>query len=591
MKKLALAISFFMISSFSYAQVAVIGIDPLDQSSGAKPMSLGGAFAGESHDVNCLFYNPAGLATSKGMIITAKDIKNFSFGAAYQTGIGNIGVGTVFSNNEKLKLSETVKGNYESDLAFLSYGAGEEWFSVGVTLKTIMSQRLKVTGSPDMVAGTGSDYDAGVLWKPYDFISLGAMLRNGSATEYDLGTTKEVLPRSTRIGMVLYLMGRNSIISSESFGLKVACDSENWELDESSKQNSYSGAELSYNDWLFLRGGSNSIFIIDRNVNGSSAGLGFKFQDNEISIASVHDPLLQGDISYISFSFAPLQFPVFRAPTAESIKSVPETAVTGLPPQKDLLRVDSPIDGDITYKEKIIVSGETRPKAKVLINGAAAYVENDGRFRVVQPLIMGKNLVEIIGRIGPETKTVYRKVFRKAKVVIAEEAQIDNRIALEVTSREAELARKQNAIQKEKENGADVTQKEKLLAVEKVQNERKKENLLAEKKKLEDRKEKVENLVTLGVIEVSPATKFQIEAPITRGEMISWLVKAAGLPVTKVEGPVFVDVPKNHKYAPFILAALDAGLIKAGEDRKFRPDDPVKEEEGKVFFKAFGVVQ
>jgi len=585
MKKFILILSFLMFSICSYALVSDIGLDPLDQTSGAKPLGLGGAFAGASNDVNCLFYNPASLAHSKGIIVTAKDIKNFSLGVAYETGIGNFGVGTVYKDYEDFIVG-TVKTKYENSLALFSYGTGPDWLSFGITLKAVLSQRLSIAGSPDQSSIGGNDYDAGILWKPVNYASIGLIVRNAQNGSYKLGSSEEAFPRSTRAGIVLDLLGKNSIFHSDNFGLKAALDSESGNAGDSLKQNSFYGLESSYNNWLFVRFGGSSIFKIDSNVACSSFGLGFKYGDSEIDMVGLKDPITEGQISYVSLSYSPREFVLFRPPVEVKTVEVKPVVV-----KKDLLRIDFPKDDYVTYDENIIISGETRPKAVVLINGVHAYVESDGKFKAVQPLISGKNLIEISAALNSETKTTLRKVLKKAKVIIEEEKEVNIKIAQEVLSRETEITRKEEEIKKDKEKGVDVTQKEKVLVEEKTKAEETKVKLQEEKKKIEERKEKVENLVTLGVIEVSPEAKFEIEAPITRGEMISWLVKATGLAIPKVEEAVLIDVPKNHKYAPYIKAALDAGYLTIGPDGKFRPDDPAKQEEGQAFFKAFGIVK
>jgi len=589
MKKTLLFLSFLLISTFSYALISDTGMDPLDQTSGAKPLGIGGAFAGASGDINCLFYNPAGLANSRGIIVSGKDIKNLSLGVAYDTDIGNFGVGAVFKNYE-ISLTDTLEAKYEHDLAFISYGIGPEWFSFGFTVKGILSQRLTIPGIPDKSSNIGSDYDAGILWKPINFLSVGAMLRNGSGTSYKLGTSEEAFPRSGRTGLVLDILGKNSMLSSESFGLKAAYDLEVGNVGDNEKHNSFCGMEGSFNNWLFLRFGGSSIFKIDDNVSGSSVGLGIKFGAAQVDVVNLNDPITETQISYISLSYSPHIFRLFKQP---------ETEKPAAHPQEELINVFFPNEDYVTYGVSVTISGETIPKANVLINGVQAFVGDDGKFSAIQPLTPGKNLIEISANIKYETntvpryetKTILRKVLRKAKVIIEEEAGIEKRIAQEVFSKEAEIAKREEEIKKDKTNGIDVSKKEITLVEEKTKFIDNKRKLLEEKNMIAERKEKVENLVTLGVIEVSPTTKFQIEAPITRGEMITWLIKASGLPIPKIEGPVFIDVPQNHKYAPFIKSAFDAGLIKAGPDGKFRPDDPANEGEGQEFFRAFGIVK
>jgi S-layer homology domain len=593
MKKLLLVLSFLLLSSSAYSLVTDIGIDPLDQSSGARPMSLGGAFVGMSDDVNSIFYNPAGLANAKGITLTAKDIKNFSFGVVYETGLGHLGVGAVFKDFNGVNINDTTKAKYEQDLTLISYGIGSDKLSVGFTVKNMLSQRISIPGQADRTSSVGYDYDAGVLWKPIDHTSIGVVLKNCSATEFKLGASDEAFPRSTRIGFAVNVLGKNSIFYDDTVDLKALLDIDSGTAGDTHTQNSYYGLEYAFNNWVVARFGANSTFLGDGNVAGTSFGLGFKFKDAEIDLASARDPMTQSQVSYVSVSYFPSRLAIFKASETVNQAENPteKPLISPQEPLKALLKIYSPSDDYVGYDENIVISGETRPKASVTINGVQVFVGDDGQFRAVQPLNPGKNLLEIGASLDFETKTEFKKVYRKPKVIIEEEVSLDNQIAQETVSRESEISKKEEELKTQKQKGLDVSKEEKALAEEKSKHNEKKEKLLNEKKTIEERKEKVENLVTLGVIEVSPEAKFQIEAPITRGEMISWLVKASGVSVPQVTGPVFLDVPQNHRYASFIKAALDAGLIKGGTDGKFRPDDPVKEEEGQAFFKAFGIVQ
>jgi len=573
-----------LFSAGSYALITDIGIDPLDQTSGAKPLSLGGAFAGASNDVNCLFYNPAALANSRGIILSLKDDKNFSLGAIYETRIGNFGIGAVYRNRE-IGLNDTLKAKYESNLSLFSYGTSYEQFSFGFAIKNVLSQTLTVPGLSDRSMDIGTDYDAGILCKPVNYASFGMMLRNISGAEYKFGSSQEAFPRATRFGLVLDILGKTSIYYNEVLGLKAAYDVESGDAGDDQKHNSFYGVEGSLNNRLFVRFGGSSIYKIDNNVTGSSIGLGIKFGDAELDLASINDPITEAQASYISISYSPQALIFYQAPEKVSpVEIKPEIP-------KELLTVNFPNDNFITYDENIAISGETRPGASILINGTETDVGKDGRFKAIQPLLSGKNLISIYARSGYETKTIYRKVLKKAKVILAEEINIDKKIAQEVISKEAEISKKEAEIVKDKEKGIDVSQKEKIVKEDKIKQEEKKVQLTEQKKQLEDTKDKLENLVTLGVIEISPEAKFQIEVPITRGEMITWLVKASGLALPEVEGPVFTDVPQNHRYASSIKAALDAGLVKGEADGRFRPDDSVKKEEEQEFYKAFGIIK
>lgn len=585
MKKILLVLWVFLFSSCSYGWITDIGIDPLDQTSGAKPLSMGGAFAGASGDINCLFYNPAGLVNTRGIIVSGNNARILSVGAAYGTGIGNFGIGTVYKNYKGIRLNDTLKADYNHEIAFAGYGIGSDELSAGIAVKTILSQNFSVSGSTKTASKNGTDYDAGILWKAGKYVSFGVMIRNIYGTAYTLGSSDEAFPRSTRIGLVVDLLGRNSVFYDRELGLKAACDFETADAGEDQKHNSFFGVEGSFNDWFFVRFGGSSTFLIERYVPSLSFGLGIRFDDAEAAFATLKDPVTETQISYLSLSYSPGEARPSALP--KEAKAAPPPP----PPPKDMLKLIYPSDDFTTYNAYVVISGETRPKATVLINGVRADVGSDGTFTAVQSLFSGKNLIEISATLGSEKKVALRRILKKAKVIVEEEVAIERKIDQEVVKRAAEIAKKETELKKEKEKGVDVSKQEKLLSEEKTKQGEIKTKLIEQKEMIVERKEKVENLVTLGVIEVSPEAKFSIEAPITRGEMISWLVKASGLALPVVEEQVLVDVPKNYRFAPQIKAALDAGLITPEPGGKFRPDDPVKEKEGEAFFRAFGIVK
>ena len=211
---LLLLLSFF--SAGSYALISDFGFDPLDQTCGAKPLGMGGAFAGASKDINCLFYNPAGLSNSKGITVSLRDVKNFSLGVGYETGIGNVGIGAVYKSYENFDLSNNTEASYDNSTVLAGYGIGSDRLSFGFSVKTSLSQRLSITGIPDRAAAAGSDYDIGILWKPLDPASIGVVSHNVSGTSYKMGSSEEAFPKSTRIGLILDVLGKNSIFYTTS---------------------------------------------------------------------------------------------------------------------------------------------------------------------------------------------------------------------------------------------------------------------------------------------------------------------------------------------------------------------------------------
>src|SRR3989339_224316 len=171
-----------------------------------------------------------------------------------------------------------------------------------------------------------------------------------------------------------------------------------------------------------------------------------------------------------------------------------------------------------------------------------------------KPLKAGKNLIVVELRAQGEKKTWDYKVLRKAKIVVAEEEKIDQQI--------------------------------KAAVIPEV-----KARLIEEKKVIEQTKEKVEVLVTLGVVEVKPKEEFVLEDRITRGELATWIVKAAGFDLPEVKKDVYVDVPKDHVLAPYIKVVSNLELLEPFPDGTFRPEAFVSKKEGEEIFRNFGIEQ
>lgn len=565
----------------SFAVISDVGLDPMDQTSGARPYGMGGAFVGVSDDLNSLFYNPAGLANVRGLQLTARDIKNYSFGFAYGTQIGTFGLGLVSKNYQDM-VNITDEANYEHSLALIAYGVEFGNVSFGISLKQLLTDRFYMTGSPEVTSKTVYEGDVGLLWNPVNYASIGVVMHNVGETKYSIGSSDEVIPKLARAGISINILGNNSVFHNETFGLKIAMDSEGGKVGDKDIQNSYYGLESSYNDWLFIRLGSNSIYKGEKNIDGTSAGIGFKIGETELDFSTLKDPLTDSQVSYFSVVYFPSKPGEFQMAGTKEKPRARET---------DLLTITFPEDDIETYDEMISIEGKARPEATVLVNGVNVYLESNGEFRVIQPLNIGKNLIEIETSSYGEKKTISKKVLRKAKVVLAEEEGLNRKIVDDVLNKEAEINKKESQIRRDRDKGIDVSERELLLEAEKRAYETRKSELTAEKQKIEQRKAKVENLATLGVVEVAPNKSFAIETPIKRGEMISWLVKSMGLPIQKIDRPVFADVPPDHEYGPYIRAAFEAGYIKKPVDNKFRPDDPVTEEEGQEFFRAFGLIR
>jgi hypothetical protein len=130
-----------VMSRGSFALVTDFGLDPLDQSSGARPYGMGDAFTAASGDLNSLFYNPAGFAGLEGMTATIKDSKNFSLGVAVGTGFGSIGAGFVYKNYTGFQ-HLGLRSTYDDNIGILAYALKLGSVSFGVTGKSLLTQSL-----------------------------------------------------------------------------------------------------------------------------------------------------------------------------------------------------------------------------------------------------------------------------------------------------------------------------------------------------------------------------------------------------------------------------------------------------------------
>jgi hypothetical protein len=228
--------------------------------------------------------------------------------------------------------------------------------------------------------------------------------------------------------------------------------------------------------------------------------------------------------------------------------------------EKPAILVEKPVetisleDNIVTYDENINVFGKVKPGVEIYVNGLRGAVAPDNTFSVVVPLRLKKNLIVVEARYEGEKQSWKYKVLRKAKIQVAEEKKVEEAIKTAETKEE-------------------------------------KEKLKEKKKEIEQKREKVESLVTMGVIEVTPEAEFVMEAGVTRGELSTWIVRAADLRLPAVEKDLFVDVPKDHPLSPYIKVIADLKLLQPFPDGTFRPEAFVSKEEGDAIFKRLGVVR
>jgi len=552
---LTLALLFLGLFSPVFAELAELGINPLRLEAGARPLGMGGAFVGLADDVYAVFYNPAGQAWTKGISITAKDIENIAALEAYPTG-NNSSLGLAIVNyklknipvpgstNEANYSGDTIQVSYGTKLNFLPFLFQQDIFQrigVGLSVKGLFGQTLRQTGRRDMT-GSGWDMDLGLLYKGTDWWSLGACAQNilpakalgGGEMKWDSGGT-EGLPYSLNVGGAAKVIGDlTSPIFMEGRELNLVGE---FNYAANSPLLIKFGGEWAMNKTYFFRAGVMQQWKPSGTVSNLNLGLGYRQESWGFDVSSYRDPLSEEGCLFFTFLYFPKDWVVQKKLDVEKPSIKLEGAIERI----------SLEDNIVTKNDRLEIVGKVKPGVGVYVNGMLASTAADNTFKVTIPLQLGKNLVIVEARCEGEKKSWKYKVLREASIDIAEEKQVQ-------------------------------------VDLERAQTEAEKEELKKKEKEINQRKQKVEELVTMGVIEVSPEAEFQLNASITRGELSTWLAKSMGLPLPKISRAPFPDVREDNPQAPFIKAIVDWGLLQPYPDGTFHPDEPVTKEEGDKLF-------
>lgn len=269
-------------------------------SQSARATGMGSAFVGVANDVSSIFWNPAGLTKMEGTNVMfdhtmwIADIKYNFVAASYNLGdVGTIGVSYVGSNIGEMKVTtveypggtgETFTAN---DVAIsLAYAIQlTENFSIGFSPKFIYQSiwRMDATAfAMDMGVQYVTPFDGMML--AMSISNLGTkmqMLGNSNLVLHDidpqssgnngkipayLETNAWALPLNFRVGLAY------NPVYNEMHKLTVA-------MDASHPSDNYEsvnlGAEYTYSDFISLRGGYKSLFLVD-SEESFTAGFGIK---------------------------------------------------------------------------------------------------------------------------------------------------------------------------------------------------------------------------------------------------------------------------------------------------------------------------
>ncbi len=255
---------------------------------GARSIGMGSASVGVTNDVSSIYWNPAGLTKAEGVQIMfdhtmwIADIRYNFLAASYHLGeLGTVGVSFLSSNIGEMKVTtvEQPNGTGEtfsaSDMAIsLAYAIQlTDRFAIGFNPKFIYQGIWKMSATAfaiDLGVQYVTPFDDAVLAMSIsNFGTKMQLLGNSNLVLYDpdpfgtgnngkipayLETNSWALPLNFRVG-ISYQPFR-----MENHSLLLAVDAAHPSDDYESLN---VGAEYSYNDFVFIRGGYKSLFLQD----------------------------------------------------------------------------------------------------------------------------------------------------------------------------------------------------------------------------------------------------------------------------------------------------------------------------------------
>ncbi len=220
----------------------------LSMGTGARAVSLSGAFSSFYDDVTCSYWNPAAISFLNNIglstmisFLTLDRSYNY-IGSVFPTQYGTVGFGFInFSIGNIEGRTEDTEEFYlfsDTENAYIaSYGYKVfKWISFGVNLKIV---DIKLAG----YGANGFSFDAGIFIMPFENFSFSVVFRDFLNGLYWTTGTKERILFTMRIGAMAELMDKM---------LKISLEGEQIEGHDAIVK---SGAEMGFFKMFFLRTG------------------------------------------------------------------------------------------------------------------------------------------------------------------------------------------------------------------------------------------------------------------------------------------------------------------------------------------------
>lgn len=287
MKRLVVALFFFLIVQISTVCGAKYAGESFTLGAGARPLALGGAFTAISDDPSGLYYNPAGLAQINGRQILLlhsetfgslvnHDFISYTNPVVFRDRPGSVAIGIYRVGGGGIILTEkdpitggpkVLSEESHYDYLFLLGGGvnlSERW-RVGSSAKIIVRSLAE-----NSAWGLGLDF--GIQYGSTKGFAVGATLTNATSTflSYDNGTRESILPALK--------IGATHSTEVNHFTLRAVADVDLlFEGRDAAAQvalgamslDSHLGGEISYHEIVYFRGGSD--------IGRLTLGVGIKF--------------------------------------------------------------------------------------------------------------------------------------------------------------------------------------------------------------------------------------------------------------------------------------------------------------------------
>ncbi len=256
---------------------------------GAKPTALSGAFAAIAEDATACYYNQAGLAFVENTMVTlqhANWLPGLHEGMYYEYAgvakpfkVGTFGLNIIYLTTGKTEVRDE-EGRYLGEYITFDIAVGLNYgfkvnpnLGLGVGWKLIYSFLVpnwvfeRMPGLGIERGGTGITYafDAGILYKPFKFLSIAGALQNiGPNIAYTESGSSDPLPYTFRVGIRFEPIATRIIriaLTADVTKILVGmfADEENtffenlqYEFEEAWKA---VGLEIDYYNFIKLRGG------------------------------------------------------------------------------------------------------------------------------------------------------------------------------------------------------------------------------------------------------------------------------------------------------------------------------------------------